>query len=340
MIHYEKLLEVAPNWLRLPEEELRRDQDKIFSPDDFFGWAEDRKLHVRTPSAIKPQDFEEMRWNVFVLSRYIAAGQRVFRVEPGLARLLLDTDLPKLTGEMLGLPFPAVYLEFPSQFFICPKIDQALIGCYLTDLRPEHSIILADLVIEPPNKNIPGISEFVIHINIQAEPGKPVEWGNLAEQFSRSFGSPIPGWGVREIAAFVEEVTCFVANSVLYATSASPEITEVVSVWRELEGKLKKGGLKEKVRDELKKRLHNLARTQKYKLGKSIPVIYGAPRAADFSPEARQARKILKRFQVRGHWRWQAYGVGRKLRKHIFIQPFWKGPADLAELLKRKYEIK
>jgi hypothetical protein len=35
-----------------------------------------------------------------------------------------------------------------------------------------------------------------------------------------------------------------------------------------------------------------------------------------------------KRWLVRGHWRQQAYGPGRKLRRPLYIQPFIKGPED------------
>lgn len=34
------------------------------------------------------------------------------------------------------------------------------------------------------------------------------------------------------------------------------------------------------------------------------------------------------RWIVRGHWRWQAYGPGRKERRRIWIAPFVKGPED------------
>lgn len=34
------------------------------------------------------------------------------------------------------------------------------------------------------------------------------------------------------------------------------------------------------------------------------------------------------RWVVRGHWRWQACGVGRQERRRIWIHPFYKGPED------------
>jgi hypothetical protein len=51
------------------------------------------------------------------------------------------------------------------------------------------------------------------------------------------------------------------------------------------------------------------------------------------------ARKIDKRFIVRGHWKRQPYGPEESLRKLIFIKPYFKGP-DMAELINKPYEVK
>lgn len=37
---------------------------------------------------------------------------------------------------------------------------------------------------------------------------------------------------------------------------------------------------------------------------------------------------------VRGHWRQQAHGPARALRKTLWIQPFWKGPEESRVLLR------
>jgi hypothetical protein len=43
-------------------------------------------------------------------------------------------------------------------------------------------------------------------------------------------------------------------------------------------------------------------------------------------PGAGAGRQISVRFPVRGHWRRQAYGKGRQLRRSMYIAPFMKGP--------------
>ena len=48
---------------------------------------------------------------------------------------------------------------------------------------------------------------------------------------------------------------------------------------------------------------------------------------SDTGAGARENRwKLSKRFCVRGHFRRQACGVGRRDRKLIWIEPHWKGP--------------
>lgn len=74
---------------------------------------------------------------------------------------------------------------------------------------------------------------------------------------------------------------------------------------------------------------------------------YRVGRPIKLGPQMRQlaeqhkgsAWKLAARFVVRGHWRMQAYGPARSLRRRQWIQPFWKGPATLGEALERTYEV-
>jgi hypothetical protein len=72
-----------------------------------------------------------------------------------------------------------------------------------------------------------------------------------------------------------------------------------------------------------------------YLVGKNIRAdqFYGVTATSD------EARKILKRFRVRGHFRNQPYGPERSLVKRRWIKPYWKGP-DLAELINSGYVVK
>ena len=52
---------------------------------------------------------------------------------------------------------------------------------------------------------------------------------------------------------------------------------------------------------------------------------------------ARDGWRVKTRFTVRGHWRNQACGKGRKDRKRLWIHPHWKGPDD-AQRVSHLYE--
>ena len=50
--------------------------------------------------------------------------------------------------------------------------------------------------------------------------------------------------------------------------------------------------------------------------------------------EGRKRNPLTVQFMVRGHWRWQAHGVGMLQRRRIWIIPHWKGPADVPILVR------
>jgi hypothetical protein len=53
-----------------------------------------------------------------------------------------------------------------------------------------------------------------------------------------------------------------------------------------------------------------------------------------------QGWKVAQRFIVRGHWRNQAHGEKRALRKRLWIEPHWKGPDNVLEAIERTYEVR
>lgn len=332
MVHYEQL--VKKGLLILPADQLREYKSVIVNFSDFIKWAS-QNLKIEIPYQPKGQQLTELIENIFVIARYITEGERAFRVETGLARLLLDTSLPPITGNEFRLPYPALYLEFPGKLFEAPIVQQIVIGCYLLDMRPKYQVVSVNFVGEPI-EYLPGLYEFYCNVNIEVKDNQPIRWSDIFEVCLRSVKiesnslTTQAETSFKVVAAFISEMLVFVVNTILYATSASPEITNILTDSRRHKPFKRKPG----------KTSPTPLKTKKCLLGQSIQVSYGAPRATDLTPLAKSDRKILKRFRVRGHWRWQRYGAEGKQRKHIFIAPFWKGPQDLAELLARKYQIK
>lgn len=68
-----------------------------------------------------------------------------------------------------------------------------------------------------------------------------------------------------------------------------------------------------------------------YELGRDVVLnkqLRDTARSACVSGRDPQRWILQKRFIVRGHWKQQAHGPGRADRKLIFVEPYWKGPAD------------
>lgn len=53
----------------------------------------------------------------------------------------------------------------------------------------------------------------------------------------------------------------------------------------------------------------------------------------------RERWHVSQRYVVRGHWRNQAYGEGRTLRRRQWIEPHWKGSENAVEAITRTYEV-
>jgi hypothetical protein len=88
-----------------------------------------------------------------------------------------------------------------------------------------------------------------------------------------------------------------------------------------------------------KKRKRKKAREQKHELKPSVWVLghevklnrqlLDAARDRSCDESGAETRwRVRKRFVVQGHWRNQACGPGRKERKRIRIEPYWKGPKE------------
>lgn len=73
----------------------------------------------------------------------------------------------------------------------------------------------------------------------------------------------------------------------------------------------------------------------KFLLSAPVQVDFREHVAAVASGTSRRGTSPKVQFLVRGHWRRQAHGAGRALRKTIWVQPFWKGPEESRVLLRQ-----
>jgi len=90
------------------------------------------------------------------------------------------------------------------------------------------------------------------------------------------------------------------------------------------------------------KKTKKYRKIKKYGLTEFIlgtPVVVNHTRYIQEYCNSKTARFHKARWLVRGHWRNQAYGPGRSLRKEIFIEPFWKGD-ERSSVILREHQIK
>jgi hypothetical protein len=76
-----------------------------------------------------------------------------------------------------------------------------------------------------------------------------------------------------------------------------------------------------------------------YDVGRIVKLDGGLRKAMAETAGDGERWHVAQRFVVRGHWRNQAYGEGRTLRRRKWIEPHWKGPENAVEAINRTYEV-
>lgn len=175
--------------------------------------------------------------------------------------------------------------------------------------------------------------------------GEPAEPGGTVMSYSFSPNGTIGVWTSDESKAETEPEALdelnrllLVATDLVASVCLSFENTKAKhTVWRSSERQ--RGGKK---RNERSRAIGDL-----FQIGSPVSVdLRDDVRGFIKDGKAKRKRKAhgkggkpTVQFLVRGHWRNQAWGPGRMLRKRKWIEPFWKGPED-TRVLVRGYEVK
>ena len=120
-----------------------------------------------------------------------------------------------------------------------------------------------------------------------------------------------------------------VVNAVLYLGSSSPDIS----------GELRAHDL---LRDpaELKTSKERRSREYKAKRASQLPyILVGGVVRPMVRPGGQRGTISSVRTLVSGHWKEQPHGEGRKLRKLIHVEPYFRGP-EMAELVDRPFLVR
>ena len=310
------------------------------SYDEFYHTVEPIMKKAAVHGQLEINDIAAMgnRWYSLLIIHN--SGSPVFEIQPDLAKMLVETDLPSdISIELLHLPFEGIFLDFPSG--ILTDTGRTFERLSITCVPDDGSF----RIVYEPDK------ETSTHINLhfsREELGisededlpsikKAVETTRklIIEDYGRMSEDEVSSMRKSQTFDdyFESDIFTFAINAALYITSHGADVqedkTEVREISSELQGE-KKASRREKLLGLLKK-----AKNRKiYICGSNLK--QSREMAAELTKEG---RKLTKRFRVRGHWRNQAHGHGRTERKHVFIQPFWKGPT-FAELLARDYVVR
>lgn len=283
------------------------------------------------------------------------AGRRVYRVTDALSEKLVHTELRGLLCTDLRLPFENVYLQVPEnarlRVYNSDSGWHRCVGIYITEdkgaqgegfkkflesqgrpIRREYSgrdwrfmavgeargFLQSELGGFAHDDalsyfRVPLPETFTVDEAVEAttqymkDVGDRTDWVNMEDEWHRIFR-----WAM---------------NAMLYATWTEPgEAWMANKDARQLWNRIQKTDKKSKKRSNLSRKFQKLDPQKRILLGKNVVVDRGITKSLSESRE--QGSSMVVRTRVSGHWRRQAHGTGRKLRKLIWIEPFWKGPVD------------
>lgn len=268
----------------------------------------------------------EMEWQFF--SNFELFGKKSFFFSPNITQKLADTEL-NVASEFVATPFPSCLFAYDNQaardaYFAMmnlPTRQEGVVTVYVVHhlTTPEEPALGILATYSDRRGDIPGAA--VRHLSLA--PGTKLEDALRTDWLERGHARPNAitaaddemffGPGLRMIR--------IVANSILYLSSANPDVAK---------------GLKEPPRTggstlstKEKRRLERSVSKLDYTLvGRSATPCQGRPSAI--------GKQLNERIQTRGHWKSQAYGPGHTERKIIFIEPYWRGP-DAAEVINKTY---
>lgn len=244
-----------------------------------------------------------------------AHGARIFRFDIGMYETLRDTEIPTdLECAELQLPFPCVQFRFMradgTELLLWPCQDDegviivgALGGDDVDVLDAELATWRFLALSYDTGRRVLGAMEgMLLHI------------------------APGPGH------LMARQALTATWNAILYLSSPRT-VTEVHTDERLqlLRAKLERLKAKKK-----KRRVRRAIEREEVFVG---DIVVKPPERVALPTLEASGWKMTIRTKTRGHWKKQAYGPGRLLRRRIFVDSYWRGP-DTAAVVYRDYQVK
>jgi hypothetical protein len=302
----------------------------------------DREMEIQQYMAQCRNEMAHQMYHHAMWRRY---GRRVYVLDDTTYKLLALTPLPALPCSLLAMPEHSFYLRLPKDAFnfnvwnsISKREDsQPIEGVMVAmdNITPDSSepreMAFMAIGDGPDNtdRNLAyisfGLGPDALLSDIRIQPGNMKEalgGGNYAVGSEYELGVLVP----RIIFGFL-----------LYLQSEHPDIEPVDPAPRR--------HFKE-IRSEQQRQAALQTQAGKLRNYTKLPILYIGRRHAEEVAEQVKELEFAQRSSsgdktwtldhqiwVRGHWKQQAYGENRQLRRMIWIRPYLRGP-DMAESLK------
>lgn len=270
-----------------------------------------------------------------------------FRLSDGLSWKLATTELRGIRPSDVKLPFPGFYVEVPDGLFqiFCNTTGMHTVralgvseGWAPAIDRVEGRRLLIHVYCDPNENSTDVGDDFVMWIEVPLfDESRTVDQMVLEDEsdepaaykYDGRHGGTFAG-NVVTNAKLRELVRKFVMNILLYMNSDKADVRHV---HRDKVRALKKS----KGRKKNKERRGKLEKENTWIVGTNV--IFD-PRVKNLAESGREGQSLRFKSLVRGHWRQQAHGEGRKLRRLLWIEPHVRGGDLPGKVLGHNYSIK
>jgi len=278
-------------------------------------------------------------------------GRRVAVLDPFTYHLLAATELPSFPAKLLSMPWASFYIVLPPKSF---EFEVQDIRSNAIDKRFAEGIAIA---LDHPEPEYDGVRELSFMVmgedegyrsegrnsafaTIRFGPDATLDTFDLsgglapsnAEQVRAGLYYGADGFvGSDELNVVVPRV---IVGLLLYLASEHPDIVPIAPPPRRSFTEIRSPAQRDAALRNERERLKRATRLPVLVVGSRIKdEVDRATRALQDADAAHGKRWTLDHaVPVRGHWRQQAYGKNRELRRPVWIRPFWRGP-DAAESL-------
>ena len=289
---------------------------------DFIERVRDTRDPVYLPMLYNLENKSQTHTNEFFtlqhfLHNWLVYNMPVFRLSPSVFSGFALTDVED--AHDVRLPFPAFFIETPKNFWFFEGIRNRT-------TVPMELIQISSYMM--PSREDPLVLEEAIRYDILGRDGSSLYYKEAMSQFLTAvlhYDNTL----TEQEQRFLDGARNVILNLCLFSEYNKNEIKKAhADRPAKLIRKKKKGQKKQKTK---------LKGATIWVVGSNIKL------DAKVIEDARslvpgRGFSVKRRFTVRGHWRNQPHGPGRKLRKKIWIQPHWKGPKE-AERLSHLYTL-